>query len=222
MLTINNINKTYPNSNRQIIDKLSFQISEGDSIAIVGPSGVGKSTLLNVLSTLDEPDSGIVLFNGVELNTLSANEKAALRNEEIGFVFQQHHLLPQLSLTENVLLPTLNEKNKNRIEEKKNYALQLIESVGLSHLVHKKPTQMSVGECQRTAVVRALINSPKILFADEPTGSLDEDSALQLVELLVKLNVEQNLTIIMVTHSMELARKFKKVVRLERGKLIEN
>lgn len=221
MLVLKNISKTYPNSNRQIIDDLSYEINKGDSIAIVGPSGVGKSTLLNVISTLDEVDTGEVIYNGQNICQLKVNERADFRNKEIGFVFQQHHLLPQLNLVENVLVPVLGEKAKTLIETKQKLAFELVEKVGLSSLLHKKPGEMSVGECQRTAVVRALINSPNLLFADEPTGSLDEDSAKSLVDLLVKLNEENDLTIVMVTHSLELARKFKKVLKLERGKLIE-
>lgn len=219
MLKLENISKTYPNSTRKILDNLSFEINEGDSIAIVGPSGVGKSTLLNTISTLDNVDKGTVFLDGVDISKLTADEQAELRNQKTGFVFQQHYLLPQLTLIENVLVPTLATKNSSK--EIKDRALKLIERVGLSELINQKPGQMSVGECQRTAVVRALINTPKILFADEPTGSLDEDSAINLIELLVSLNKEQNLTLIMVTHSMELAKKLNRVVKLDHGKLIE-
>lgn len=221
MLEIKNISKTYPNSQRQILNNISFEIAEGESVAIVGPSGTGKSTLLNVMSTIDLPTSGTVLFNGSELNSFTSDEKAVFRNKEMGFVFQQHHLLPQLSLIENVLIPTLPEKDKEKKHEAKQRALELIEWVGLSDLINQKPGQMSVGECQRTAVVRALINKPKILFADEPTGSLDVDSSEQLLDLLVALNKEQNLTIVMVTHALEMAAKLNKQLKLQRG-LLEN
>lgn len=220
MLELKNISKTYPNSDRKILDKLTFEVPEGDSIAIVGPSGVGKSTLLNIMSTLDNASDGSVLFNSTDLSKLNNNEQADFRNQKMGFVFQQHHLLPQLSLLENVLVPTLPEKNKQKQQEAKERALQLIEYVGLSALLNQKPGQMSVGECQRTAVVRALINQPQILFADEPTGSLDINSSNQLVDLLVDLNKKENLSLVMVTHSMEMAKKLDKAFKLEHGILI--
>lgn len=220
MLELKNISKTYDNSERKILDKLSFQVNQGDSIAIVGPSGVGKSTLLNIMSTLDTASEGSVLFNSTDLSKLNNNEQAEFRNQEMGFVFQQHHLLPQLSLLENVLVPTLPEKNKQKQQEAKERALQLIDYVGLSTLLKQKPGQMSVGECQRTAVVRALINQPQILFADEPTGSLDIDSSNQLLDLLVDLNKKEKLSLVMVTHSMEMAAKLNKSFKLERGNLL--
>ncbi len=219
MLELKNITKYYPNSNRNILDNLSFKVQQGDSIAIVGPSGTGKSTLLNIMSTLDRPNSGEVYFNSTNLPKLSADEQAEFRNQEMGFVFQQHHLLPQLSLLENVLVPTLTERDKDKRQAARKRALELIERVGLSEQVKQKLGQMSVGECQRTAVVRALINEPTILFADEPTGSLDPDSAHLLVDLLMGLNSEKKLSLIMVTHAMDIAQKLKQVYRLQQGKL---
>lgn len=219
MLQLKNINKSYANSDRMILDNLSIDVNSGESIAIVGPSGIGKSTLLNIMSTLDNANSGEVLFEGESLNGWSVDEQADYRNQRMGFVFQQHQLLPQLNLLENVLIPTLPLKDKKRKAAAKVYALELIERLGLTHLINQKPGEMSVGECQRTAVARALINKPQILFADEPTGSLDEESAEALVELLVSLTQTERLTLVMVTHSTEMAKKLQKRFLLHKGKL---
>lgn len=219
MLQLKNINKSYSNSERKILDELSMEVKQGESIAIVGPSGVGKSTLLNIMSTLDSANSGEVLWEDKRLNDWGDDAQADFRNQRMGFVFQQHQLLPQLNLLENVLLPTLPLKDENKRAEAKKYALDLIERLGLTHLVNQKPGEMSVGECQRTAVVRALINKPQILFADEPTGSLDEESAEAMVDLLVSLNQTKNLAVVMVTHSTEMAKKLQKRFLLHKGKL---
>lgn len=221
MLQLNNITKSYANSKRKILDDLSFVVNEGDSVAIVGPSGVGKSTLLNIMSTLDQANSGTVLWNSHSLNELSADAQADFRNQSMGFVFQQHQLLPQLSLLENVLVPTLPVKVKKKREEAKEHAMSLIEKVGLKAFINQKPGELSVGECQRTAVVRALVNKPQILFADEPTGSLDEESAEQLANLLVSLNQSENLALVMVTHARHIANKLKVQYLLQKGKLIQ-
>lgn len=221
MLKLNDITKIYPNSEINILDQLSFYVNQGDTISIVGPSGTGKTTLLNIMSTLDKPTLGKVLFEDKNMAELSYDEKAQLRNREMGFVFQKHHLLPHLNLLENALVPTLTEKNKTKRKLAQAYALDLIEWVGLTNRIKHRPGQMSVGECQRTAVVRALINKPSILFADEPTGSLDPDASEQLIDLLVSLNAKENLTIIMVTHAEKMARKLKRVYKLEQGNLIQ-
>lgn len=220
MLQLKNITKTYPNSERVILENLSFEIEQGDSIAIVGPSGVGKSTLLNIMGTLDIASSGDVLYKDQDLNKLSLDEQAGFRSTNMGFVFQQHHLLPHLNLVENVLVPTLPINDKKYRKEAKGRALELIDKLGLSALIRQRPGQMSVGECQRTAVVRALINQPDILFADEPTGSLDEQSAHELMDLLVDLNLKQELTLVMVTHSMTMANKLKHRFTLQNGQLV--
>lgn len=209
-------------SNRNLVlDDISLQIADNERIAIVGPSGSGKSTLLNILGTLDKPTSGKVLLGGSPIDKMNENQLAEIRNSFIGFVFQMHHLLPQLTLLENVMLPLLPQKEKNIRKPAAKRALQLLERVGLSSLLHYYPSQLSVGECQRTAVVRALINQPKLLLADEPTGSLDAANASQLAELLTELNREQNVALVLVTHSLELASKMDKIYRLQAGKLVK-
>jgi len=220
------IRKYYENSGsasrRLILDDISISINIGDAFAIVGPSGSGKSTLLNIMGTLDNPTSGIVMFKDVEVNSRNEKELANIRNRHIGFVFQKHYLLPQLNLLENVLIPVIPQKDKVRVKAANIRAKNLLESVGLADKIHQLPGQLSVGECQRAAVVRALINEPELLLADEPTGSLDHDSALQLGELLLKIKKDYEVAIIVVTHSMELASSMNNIYKLINGKLIRN
>ncbi len=204
----------------RVLHEISLQIAECENIAIVGPLGSGKSTLLNILGTLDSPTSGKVLLKGISVNDMNESRLAETRNKDIGFVFQMHYLLPQLTLLENILLPLLPQKDKILQKNAQEQALQLIERVGLSKQLHKFPSQLSGGECQRTAVVRALINKPRLLLADEPTGSLDAANASQLADLLAELNKEQGVAMVIVTHSMELARRSDKIYRLQEGKLI--
>jgi len=203
----------------QVLDDISMQINDNESIAIVGPSGSGKSTLLNILGTLDRPSSGKVLLQGNATDTMNENKLSEIRNSFVGFVFQMHHLLPQLTLLENVLLPLLPQKDKTILKSANERALKLIARVGLSGHLRKYPSQLSVGECQRTAVVRALINQPRLLLADEPTGSLDASNADHLAALLAELNREENVALVIVTHSMELAGKMDKIYHLREGKL---
>ncbi len=203
----------------QVLNEISFTINRGDSIAIVGPSGSGKSTLLNILGTLDRPSSGRVLLNDEGIESLDDNKLAGIRNQFIGFVFQLHYLLPQLSLLENILLPVLPEKNRSLVKAAEQRAYRLIERVGLSNRIKHLPGQLSVGECQRAAVVRALINNPGLLLADEPTGSLDEENATALGTLLTELNSEEKMGMVVATHSMELARRMKVIYRLHLGRL---
>jgi ABC-type lipoprotein export system ATPase subunit len=211
-----------------ILNQVTLGIDAMDAIAIVGPSGSGKSTLLNMLGTLDKPSGGRVVIDGTPTGGLDDNRLAMIRNQYIGFVFQLHHLLPQLTLLENVLLPALPQKDKlmqkitkDKTTEKLTLerAHYLIERVGLASQVHQRPGQMSVGECQRAAVVRALINQPRLLLADEPTGSLDAENASHLGHLLSELNQEQNLAVVLVTHSIELASMMRKTYKLTSGKL---
>jgi lipoprotein-releasing system ATP-binding protein len=203
-----------------VLHEITIQIDKNERIAIVGPSGSGKSTLLNILGTLDKPSSGKVLLDGALADQMDENCLAEIRNNFIGFVFQMHHLLPQLTLLENVLLPVLPLNDKNILNLSKQRALQLIDRVGLSDHIHHFSSQLSVGECQRTAVVRALINKPKLLLADEPTGSLDADNAAQLAQLLTELNQEESVALVLVTHSLELAAKMDKIYQLREGKLV--
>lgn len=204
----------------QVLDDVNLSIHANESLAITGPSGSGKSTLLNILGTLDQPNSGIVKLNGIDIGKQDATFLSETRNTYLGFVFQQHHLLPQLSVLENVLLPTLVLKDSSLRKAAGNFALSLIERVGLQNHIHHKPSQMSVGECQRVAVVRALINQPKLLLADEPTGSLDLESADQLARLLIDLKKDQQFSMVVVTHSLELASRMDKTYKLASGKLI--
>ncbi|BAX82121.1 ABC transporter ATP-binding protein [Labilibaculum antarcticum] len=223
IVELKNITKYYQNAGsaekRIILDDLSLAIEKGESIAIVGPSGSGKSTLLNVISSLDTANSGSVIFDGEDLSQKNERELANFRNQNLGFVFQSHHLLPQLNLIENVLLPFIPVKDKKQKQDAEKRALELLDFVGLSELIYQRPGQMSGGECQRAAVVRALIHQPNLILADEPTGSLDKKSAEQLGDLLVSINEKQGVSVVIVTHSMDLAKKMKKIYQLEEGSL---
>ncbi len=202
------------------MDQLDLQITRGERIAVVGPSGSGKTTLLNIIGTLDQSDSGKIFFDGDEITSFNERELAKFRSTKIGFIFQLHHLLPQLSLAENILLPTLADKSLQG-KETIDRAKRLINRLGLSAVAQQKPAELSGGECQRTAVARALINQPELILADEPTGALDHESAFNLVNLLLELNKEEGLSLIVVTHSMEVARKMDTIYSLEEGKLVQ-
>lgn len=191
---------------------------EGESLAIVGPSGCGKTTLLNIAGTLDRPDSGWVHLAGREVARLPEPELARLRAREIGFVFQGHHLLPHLTVLENVLLPTLAQERRVPAEVW-NRAHSLLERVGLSERHQHRPAELSGGEKQRAALVRALINRPRLLLADEPTGALDHAAAVALAQLLAELNREQGVTLIVVTHWEDLAGRLQRRLRLVDGVL---
>ena len=222
ILKVSQITKSYFSGTnpigRVILNQLDLEVNAGDRIAIVGPSGSGKTTLLNLIGTLDRPDSGKMHFENQDLSVYNDQQLAAFRNEKIGFVFQMHHLLPQLTLLENILLPTLTNK-KLQGQETFDHAQRLIARMGLAEVAHQKPSQLSGGECQRTAVARALINRPALILADEPTGALDHQSAFNLTDLLVELNKEEGVTLIVVTHSMEVAGKMDQIYSLEDGKL---
>lgn len=220
LLKLENISKSYA-KDRVILDQLCLEINAGERVAIVGPSGSGKTTLLNLIGTLDRPDSGNMVFDGKDLSAMNDQQLAQFRNRKIGFVFQMHHLLPQLSLMENVLLPTLTDPALQG-KETEERAKRLIERVGLSGVVGQKPSVLSGGECQRTAVVRALINRPALLLADEPTGALDQKSSGNLTDLLIELNKEEGVALVVVTHSMDVAKKMDRIYRLENGRLVES
>jgi lipoprotein-releasing system ATP-binding protein len=223
LVQLEQVSKSYFNESgtneRVILDKLDLTIDRGERIAIVGPSGSGKTTLLNLIGTLDAPDSGKILLNGRDLSACSDKELASLRRTGIGFVFQLHHLLPQLTLAENILLPTLSER-KLQGEETTGRLKKLVTRLGLEGLEQQRPSELSGGECQRTAVARALINRPELVLADEPTGALDHRTALNLVRLLVELSKEEKMALIVVTHSPEIAAEMDTVYRMEEGKLI--
>jgi ABC-type lipoprotein export system ATPase subunit len=215
MLNLKNISKNY-DANTPVLSGVNLTVAANESVAIVGESGCGKSTLLNLIGTLDRPDSGSISFGETDLLMLNEKQTAAFRNTEVGFVFQLHHLLPQCSVLENVLIPALVNKAAGDSEAR---ALRLLERVGLSDRLTHRPGQLSGGERQRVAVVRALINRPKLLLADEPTGSLSRAGSDSLMQLLLELNREENLTLILVTHSMRLAEQMGRVLRLESGNL---
>lgn len=219
-----NISKSYvnPGTNvqREVLNGIDLTIKSKELISIVGPSGSGKSTLLNIIGTIDSPSSGKILFKGQDLNAFNEKQLSEVRSRSIGFVFQFHHLLPQLSLLENILVPTIPLRSKNNGKELTERAMELLRSVGLTERIHQRPGQLSGGECQRAALVRALINQPELILADEPTGSLDQDSAFQLGELLLDINRKHNVAMVVVTHSLTLAEKMSTMFRLSKGKLV--
>jgi ABC-type lipoprotein export system ATPase subunit len=202
-----------------VLRDVSLEVAAGESLAIVGPSGSGKSTLLNIIGTLDHADSGRVLFGDKDLSTQDECSLALLRNRDIGFIFQAHHLLPHCTVLENVLVPTLAEKKPARNADAGERAAKLLKRVGLDHRVAHRLGQLSGGERQRVAVVRALINQPRLLLADEPTGALDRASADELAALLCELNHEENVTLIVVTHAPDLARRMGRVFEIREGVL---
>jgi len=222
LLQVKNIAKSYEavddGQRVDVLSGISFDLNRGESLSIVGPSGSGKSTLLNIIGTLDQPTHGDVLLEGKNLAKLNEEETAVVRNREIGFIFQAHHLLPQCTVFENVLIPTL-ASDKSLRAPAADRGRRLLERVGLGQRMNHRPGQLSGGERQRVAVVRALINAPRLLLADEPTGALDHRSALQLGDLLVELNKEENITLIVVTHSSELAARMQRKLELLDGKL---
>jgi lipoprotein-releasing system ATP-binding protein len=205
-----------------ILTNVNLRVGRGESLAIVGPSGSGKSTLLNILGALDRPSQGSVRLNGRELTALSEAEIAEVRNRQVGFVFQEHHLLPHCTVVENVLVPTLASMNASQRADAGARAVRLLRRVGLAERMHHLPSQLSGGEKQRVAVVRALINQPPLVLGDEPTGALDSASALDLSQLLIQLNREENLTLIVVTHSSDLAARLGKTLELRDGQLRES
>lgn len=221
LIQLINVSKSYtdPGSGAQVpvLKGINLSIDSGESVAIVGPSGCGKSTLLNILGTLDQADTGDVMFDGESLAGLSAKQMAALRSQKIGFIFQMHHLMPQCSALENVLLPTL------ALSKAPGDALQraesLLEQVGLKERMNWKPAQLSGGERQRVAFVRALINQPRLILADEPTGALDETNAAALTDLLLTLQKSSGVTLVMVTHHRAQADRMGRVLTIHEGAL---
>jgi lipoprotein-releasing system ATP-binding protein len=221
ILELKNVNKDFPSSDGpavHVLRDIDLTLESGSSTAIVGPSGSGKSTLLQIIGTLDRATSGSVRIAGQDVADLSDDQLAELRSRTIGFVFQMHHLLPHCTALENVLVPVLaNAKpDKDTVERAK----KLLDRVGLSHRSNHLPGQMSGGERQRTAIVRALINRPKLLLADEPTGALDRAAADGLAQLLGELNREEQVTLIVVTHAPDLAATMGRTLRIEDGLLL--
>ena len=220
LLQLKHLSKAYgqkDGDNYQVVlDDVSLDIEVGQRIAVTGPSGSGKTTLLNLAGSLDKPDQGQVLYMDRDITGLTGRDLEQFRNQAVGFVFQQHHLLPQFTLFENVLLPTLPNKNAKAAGDR---AVDLIKRTGLWDHRYKKPGELSGGESQRTAVVRALINNPAVLLADEPTGSLDHENSSQLFDMLVEFSRTDKVTLVVVTHSQELAGRMDTVYNLQSGKL---
>jgi len=218
ILEVDHLTKTYQSGDSAltVLDDVSFAVEAGSTAAIVGPSGSGKTTLLGLCAGLDRATSGSVRINGVDLTPLSEDERAALRNREVGFIFQNFQLLPTLTALENVMVPLELQGQSNPRAE----ALDLLERVGLGQRHDHYPTQLSGGEQQRVALARAFSNAPRLLFADEPTGNLDEGTSDTVEQLLFDLNQEAGTTLVIVTHDLALAEKTQRVVRLKGGKLV--
>lgn len=223
MLELVHVAKSYESPGTRVgvrvLKDISLKVETGQSLAIVGPSGSGKSTLLNIIGALDRPTSGSILFDGRDLANLNEIELAEIRNRKVGFVFQLHHLLPQCTVLENVLVPTLAFKNHSSRQEINQRAVGLLERVGLKDVLLHRPGELSGGQRQRAAVVRALINKPRLLLADEPTGSLDRDASENIGDLLVELNKSEQVALIVVTHSLKLAERVGQVMELNNGLL---
>jgi len=213
LLRLIGIDKCYE-AGSVVLRNLDLQVDKGEGVAVVGASGCGKSTLLNIIGTLDRPDAGSIAFEGTDMLRLNEKQLASFRNDQIGFVFQLHHLLPQCTVLENVLVPSLVCR-----EDRYDRAVQLLERIGLSDRISHRPGELSGGERQRVAVVRALINQPQLLLADEPTGALNRQGADELMSLLLELNREENLTLVMVTHSMRQAERLGRTLELREGRL---
>lgn len=220
ILNVQNLRKSYTtgSKNLTVLENIDFNVEEKERFAIVGPSGSGKTTLLGLCAGLDKPDSGNIELCNTNLSTLSEDERAILRNQKVGFVFQNFQLLPTLTALENVAVPLELLGIKNATETAK----ELLSRVELSDRFHHYPSQLSGGEQQRVALARAFSNKPSILFADEPTGNLDAETGEKVVELLFNLNKELGTTLIIVTHDIELAEKTQRILKLKGGKIVSN
>lgn len=221
MITVQNLSKTYqtPGETIRVLTDLNLTLAAGDTAAVVGPSGCGKSTLLNLLGALDRPTSGSIKIGDQDISKFTEEQAAAFRNHSLGFIFQQQHLLPQLTVLENVLVPRLAGDWQEPAADTEKRARELLETVGLSQRLDHLPWQLSGGEKLRTAVARALINRPKLILADEPTGSLDPTSTDTVADLLLDLNRSQGVTLLVVTHNADLAKRMGKTLELRGGKL---
>ena len=220
LLSLQSVSKQYQTAEEtvSILEGVDLSLAEADAVAVTGPSGSGKSTLLYMVGLLEQPTSGTILLKGQDIWTLKATEQSRVRNQQIGFIFQDHHLLPQCTVLENVLIPTLAGSSAVNPSER---ARELLKRVGLEHRLDHLPSRISGGERQRVAVCRALINEPEVLLADEPTGNLDQATAEGVGDLLLEVAREAGATLICVTHSMELATRFPRRLSLRERKLIE-
>jgi len=219
ILESQNLTKIYRSAGREltVLDNVTFSVVQGESMAIIGPSGSGKTTLLGLCAGLDTPSSGTLSLMGFKLNAMDEDDRAYLRNQYVGFVFQNFQLLSTLTALENVMVP-LELRGERDVAPK---AKELLDRVGLADRSHHYPSQLSGGEQQRVAMARAFITNPKILFADEPTGNLDEENAQHITDLLFGMNKENGTTLILVTHNLELAQRTRRILRMRGGKLEE-
>src|SRR6478735_8240395 len=220
VLQAENLTKTYSSADKKltVLDKVSFQAEQGTSLSIIGPSGSGKTTLLGLCAGLDVPTSGIISLMGFKLNAMSEDDRAYIRNQYVGFVFQNFQLLSTLTALEIVMVP-LELRGERNVEGP---AMELLQRVGLGNRSHHYPSQLSGGEQQRVAMARAFITDPKILFADEPTGNLDEENASHITELLFGMNKEKQTTLVLVTHNLELAQRTQRILRMKGGHLVDD
>ncbi|WP_055444903.1 ABC transporter ATP-binding protein [Lacinutrix himadriensis] len=220
ILKITGLEKTYTSGNKEltVLHDISFAVEQGQTFSIVGPSGSGKTTLLGLCAGLDYPNAGTVELCGQDLSTLNEDQRAQLRNKEVGFIFQNFQLLPTLTALENVSVPLELQGAKNATSK----SMALLEKVGLTDRVHHYPSQLSGGEQQRVALARAFANAPSILFADEPTGNLDDETGEKVVQLLFELNKENGTTLVIITHDLELANRTQQILKLKGGKIVTN
>jgi ABC-type lipoprotein export system ATPase subunit len=223
LLSVKELYKTFKTEGiakpRTVLDGVNLELKKGQAISILGPSGSGKSTLMNIIGALDKPDQGEVIFNGQSLGNMTEKELTSFRNREIGFVFQMHHLLPQCTVLENILIPVVPVKDVDFKRSRIKVGEDLLKTVGLWELKGQKPGVLSGGECQRVALIRALINQPKLILADEPTGSLDEENALSMISLLLDLNKQFETSLIVVTHAQQIGGRMEKQFELRNGQL---
>lgn len=220
ILKIRELEKTYSSGSKKltVLHDISFEVEQGATFSIVGPSGSGKTTLLGLCAGLDQADAGTVELCGQNLSELDEDQRAQLRNREVGFIFQNFQLLPTLTALENVIVPLELQGLKNAAKQGK----ELLIKVGLEHRFHHYPSQLSGGEQQRVALARAFSNTPSILFADEPTGNLDEETGEKVIQLLFELNKEAGTTLVIISHDLDLANRTQQILRLKGGKIITN
>lgn len=222
ILEVTNLTQQFRSGDKDltVLDHVDFSVEEGTTCSIVGPSGSGKTTLLGLCAGLDRPTNGKVQLNGINIGNLTEDERAAVRNEYVGFVFQTFQLVPTLTAIENVMVPLeLREEATKNVHQ---YAAGLLNDVGLADRMHHYPAQLSGGEQQRVAIARAFINKPRILFADEPTGNLDTETGGTIEDLIFDLNRANGTTLILVTHDLDLANKCRRIIRLKNGKIFKD
>lgn len=219
VLQADQLTKTYSGNEHAltVLDHVSFSVEQGETVAIIGPSGSGKTTLLGLCAGLDVATSGSISLMGYKLDALSEDDRAYVRNQHVGFVFQNFQLLSTLTALENVMVP-LELRGERNVRQK---AIELLGHVGLGNRINHYPTQLSGGEQQRVAMARAFITDPKILFADEPTGNLDEENAHHIIELLFGMNKEKQTTLVLVTHNLDLARQTRRLLKMKAGRIVE-